>query len=570
MPDHVLPINFRFSLVLESSAPDALQEVARLYWEHDGVDADTNDIVWTRKTRDIDFKRWAGTAHIAAAAGGEAVSESFVCTTCNQALSLSSRQVLSDAQRGRDVRCRACDGRVNERARTVLDPKTHTKRQRRVDEEQREATVRAIREKAASEHRLLEEKLEGKRRVAIEETYPPVTDDDGGCLAEDASIAARIGALAIIHIAGTDEGLIGPVRYNDALIAPSSELAHDLFVAAWRSALLVIHPTSPSDAFVWKEREPDTLDGRIYIDRIRFAAPGKGPLARRLKSYTDCLRDYLDLESMWSIQRRELRELSRTLVAEETIRYFRHTLADHGFPDPAQHHLEALRSHARRGASYFSLGQLYRMAWSSGRDAASAYERIRGMNREKAAAHAVNRFAEWISRAIDAPDRLGEHFREAFGFPLSAATDVVFRIIFGVNPMRALPTDIDAMLEGSPDEELRLACDQSIPDRTVVLDWLRTDPSWSPEGFRVAIERVSKASLKACAPCCAHERAPITAHHAGGVYDRIVARVGDQDAVLVTAEATSIGNQSDYHGRAGDLALALIARQLGWRPNHDL
>lgn len=561
-----LPADFDFSLALEPGAPDLLQEVARLYWEYDGLDVHTNEVVWTRKVSEIDFKWWSGTAHYAAAAGGVAVSESFACATCSQPLSLSSRQTLNDARRGVDVECRACNGLVDERALSVLAPKAQAKRQRRAEEEQREVSVRAVQQEEASARRLLEQNLDAERRAAIEEKYPPATEDDGGYSLEHASIRARVAALAIIHTSGADDGLIHPVRYDDASIAPSSELARDLLVAAWHSDLLIIHPTSPSEAFVWMEDEPTVLGDGIYTDRIRFAAPGEGPLARRLADHTGYLRGSLSLDSMWSTQRRELREIARTLVAEETIRYFRHTLADHGFPDPAEHHLEALRSHAQRGSEYFSLGQLYRMAWSSGRDAASAYERIKGLNRDKAATHAVNKFAQWIQRAIDSPDDLGDHFREAFDVPLGAATDVVFRIMFGLDPMRALPADVDAAVEGSPDEELRRVCDQSIPDRTVVLEWLRTDPGWNSDGFRSAIERVSGVHLDACAPGCAHERAPMIAHHAGRVFDRIVARVGDRDAAIVTAEATSIGNQSDYRGRAGDLALTLIARQLGWRP----
>lgn len=419
-----LPADFDFSLALEPSAPDSLQEVALLYWEYDGLDVHTNDILWTRKVSELEFKQWSGTAHYAAAAGGVAVSESFTCATCSQPLSLSSRQTLSDARRGVDVECRACNGLVDERALSVLDPKSQAKRQRRAEEERRDASARAIQHEEASARRLLEQNLEAERRAAIEEKYPANTEDDGGYSLEHASIPARIGALAIIHTAGTDGGLIHPVRYDDASIAPSSDLARDLLVAAWHSDLLIIHPTSPPDAFVWKEQELTTLGDGIYTDRVRFAAPGEGPLARRLAGYTGYLRDFVSLDSMWSTQRRELHQLARTLVAEETIRYFRHTLADHGFPDPAEHHLEALRSHAQRGADHFSLGQLYRMAWSSGRDASSAYERIRGLNREKAATHAVNKFAQWIQRAIDEPDDLGDHFREAFDVPLTAATDV--------------------------------------------------------------------------------------------------------------------------------------------------
>lgn len=272
-----LPADFDFSLALEPSAPDLLQEVARLYWEYDGLDVHTNEILWTRKASEIDFKQWSGTAHYAAAAGGVAVSESFACATCGRPLSLSSRQTLSDARRGVDVECRACNGLVDERALSVLDPKAQAKRQRRAEEEQREASARAIQHEEASARRLLDQNLDAERRAAIEEKYPPATEDDGGYSLEHASIAAHVAALAIIHVAGTDEGLIHPVRYDDASIAPSLELARDLLVAAWHSDLLIIHPTSPSDAFVWTEQDPTTLGDGIYTDASDSRPRGRDP-----------------------------------------------------------------------------------------------------------------------------------------------------------------------------------------------------------------------------------------------------------------------------------------------------
>ncbi len=377
-------------------------------------------------------------------------------------------------------------------------------------------------------------------------------------------MTARIGALAVIQAVSDSSGIIRVGSYDEADIAPTVDQSVELLAAAWRANLLLIHPSSPSKAFVWSDDDPTVLGSSIYTERTNFMAPGDGPLGRRLEQFAGYVRRYLELDSLWSTHRRELRDLARTLVADEAIRYFRYLLADHGFPDPADHHLETLRSHAERGARRFSLGQLYRMAWTSTRNVTSAYEKHRGMSKEKATAHGVNSFVGWVQRGLDAPESLGDHFGEAFELPLTAATDVVFRVVLDLSPMRALPEDIDAALKGSPDEELRRECDDRIPERRELIEWLRTNEEWSPDAFRSGLERVSGSQFDLCGPGCAHERAATVAYEASRVFDRIVSRVGDRDAAIVTAEATSIGNRSQYRGRSGDLVLSYVARRLGW------
>jgi len=188
------------------------------------------------------------------------------------------------------------------------------------------------------------------------------------------------------------------------------------------------------------------------------------------------------------------------------------------------------------------------------------------MNKDKAATHGVNSFVQWVQRALDVPHELGDHFREDFALPLTAATDVVFRVVLEINPMQAVPDDIKVALEGSPDEELRQACDKRIPDRRGLIDWLRTDEGWSPDELRAVIERLSGTDWTLCGPGCAHERAAMVAYHASRVFDRIASLVGDRNAAIVTAEATSIGNDNPFRSRSGDLVLELVARDLGWTP----
>lgn len=142
----------------------------------------------------------------------------------------------------------------------------------------------------------------------------------------------------------------------------------------------------------------------------------------------------------------------------------------------------------------------------------------------------------------------------------------MFGIVFGLNPMTATPADVAERAAGSTDRELRKACDARIPDHSTVMEWLRTSESWEPAEFRKALSRAVDEEDELCGPRCAHPNAPMVAYEAGRVYDRIVSRVGERDAVIVTAEALSIGNESPYEGRAGDLVLATLARELGWEP----
>lgn len=563
MPDHALPADFEFQFTPAPEAPAELQELARLYWELDGIDPYTGAVVWTRKTIEIDFKPWAGTVHYAAAAGGVASSPTFECASCGQPLTLSSRQTLADARRGLSPECRECNGTVNERAAAVLDPAEVLKRERKAE---KDARTKAAEEAARDREALRAQDaaaLEEARRRAIVERYLAETDDPEYDVVQ-ASVSERVAALAVIQASGSSSGIVHIGNYAEASIGPNVARSLALLEQAWRAGLLVLHPSSPSPAFVWQDENPAALGMAIYTERVHFTAPGEGQIGPRLEAFAAQLRSYLELDSLWSTQRLELRDLARMLVAEEAIRYFRSQLTEHGFPDPAEHHLETLRSHAERGSHHFSLGQLYRMAWTSARNAASAYERNRGMSKEKAAAHGVNSFVQWVQRGLDAPDDLGDHFREDFDLPLSAATDVVFRLVLGLNPMRALPEDIDAALEGSPDEELRRMCNDRVPDRAEVIEWLRTDEDWTAEDFRAALEQIGGAEFDLCGPGCAHERAAMVAYQASRMFDRILSRIGARDAAIVTAEAMSIGNESDYRGRSGDLVLAHAAGGLGW------
>lgn len=550
MTSSVDPPSIDLQVVLNASAPTALQSLGTEYWSLNGIDPDSGDPIWTFRTTDLDFKEWSGTAHYAAAAAVTATAPTYRCGTCGKLLTLTSRQALTDAVRGNNVDCRSCNPTVDDRAAKILDPKALDKRAQRV------AKAEADRQAAQ-----VLRGLESSRKDAIAEQYK-VSDESAEYLIDKASLLAKVGALSVLHAVGDQDGLIYPVDNGDNTIGPNYSFSHDLFLAAWHSDLLQIHPSSPIDAFTWDEGAQ--LGNSIYANRVRFYLPGTGTLQKRLEEFADHLRARIALATMWSTQRDDLAALAQRTIAEEAARYFVYMLQEHNLPDLTEKHEEALRTTTVRGASVFALGHLYRMAWSSARDASSAYQRNSGMSKENAITYGLKQLERWVQRATDDPNLLNEPFNEnKKDLPLSAITGVVFRTVMTLDPMTANATDIAEALRGSPDAELLRACDELIPERHELIEWIRTSTDkWDGAAFRRTVARLEDWEPDLCAPHCAHERVGRVAEESGRLFDRIVARVGENEAAISTAEATGVANALRDGVRTGDALLAEIVRVL--------
>lgn len=539
------------SLELNPAAPAALQEVGLAYWELVGLDPETGDPVWARRTSDLNHGAWSGTPGYAAAAAVTVTAVGHVCAACGGPLTLSSRQAITDARRGMGVKCRACNATVDRQAVRILTPES-------VERRARQAAAAEARERAARCAR----ELEQGRREAIAARYP-VETADAATLIDAAPLLAKVGALAVLHGVGDKGGLVYPVDFESATVGPNQSLSRDLFLAAWRAGLLQIHPSSPSDAFTWESET--TVGDEVYVDRARFFCPGDGELKQRLEDFAGYLRTRLSLENIAPGERADLVHLAKRIITEEGGRYFTYKLREHRLPDLADTHEEALRTAASRGASLFAIGHLYRMAWSSARDASSAHQRHAGMSREKAVVHGLNQFERWVQRACDDPGTLGGPYREEKeSLPLSAVTGVVFRTILGLDPMSATPAEIVEILGCSPDVELHCTCSADIPERHELMEWIRTSSGeWGGEDFRQALAILEGFEPDTCAPHCAHEGVGVVAGDCGRIYDRIVSRVGEMGAAIVTAEATVIANRlQDGRARTGDALLAEVVRLL--------
>ncbi|KXX59432.1 hypothetical protein [Rhodococcus sp. LB1] len=550
MANALRPSDIDLRIEINSSAPAELQEIGISYWEIVGLDSETGEPVWATKVRELDVTAWANAAHFAAAAAVTATVPDHSCSSCGGKLTLTSRKALTDTLQGRNVDCRACNTTVEQRVARILNPKSLEERARRLTERQAQETAAAA-----------ERELEQSRRDAIAARYPIGTDDSAQRI-DDAPLLARIGALAVLHAVGHRAGLIYPVEFANETIGPNESLSKELFIAAWHAHLLQIHPTSPTDSFIWDDDH--TLGDGIYVRRTRFFTPGDGTLEHRLETFASHLRADLELPTMWSTDRTELADLVHRVIAEEAGRYLVYQLCEHNLPDLTATHEEALRTVTHRGASHFPIGHLYRMAWSSARDASSAYQRHAGMSKENAITHGLKQFERWIQRASENPESLNAPFREdTTNLPLTAVTSVVFRTILGLDPMSADPAQIDDLLAAAPDAEVRAMCDHQIPEHTELMEWIRTSADhWEDDEFRRIVAVLENSSADPCAPGCAHEHLARVATASGQLYDRIVSRVGDTDAAIVTAEATALANATQNQVRTGDAILADIVRML--------
>ncbi|UZF48415.1 hypothetical protein [Rhodococcus rhodochrous] len=537
-------------IVLNDAAPPELREVGKAYWTLVGIDAETGEPRWEHQVSDLPYGTWSGSAHYVAAAAATVTLPDYVCAACAGDLILTSRQALADALAGKSVRCRTCQPRIDEHAARILDPRSlDTRAQRATKALEQRATQQAERDR------------EDARRAVIAERYP-VEPEDQDQLIASAPLLAKLGALAVLHAVGDKKGLIYPIDTDDQRIAPTATLGAELFRAAWHHGLLKIHPSSPTTAFLWND--DTTLSGSLYPGLAKFFMPGDGPVDTRLASFADRLRAGLDVTAMWSTERAELASLAQRLIAEEAGRYFAFKLREHRLPDLTETHEEALRTATKRGAGLFPLGHLYRMAWTSARDASSAYQRHTGMPKEKSITHGLNQFEGRIQAASEDPGALPEPFGEdKHAVALSAITRIVFHTLLGLDPMRAGPAEIADALTGSPESELLRQCDESIPDRTELMAWLRTSTDqWDGSEFRMILGVLDQWTPHLCAPGCAHAHIGSIAGECARIYDRIVSRVDETDAAILTAEATAIANVVHEGVRSGDAVLTAVVETL--------
>lgn len=560
------PLREGFDLIVDrnADAPIEIQDLAEAYWSIDQID-EGFAVDWTIKTSELDYKKWASSAHVVAALGAVAYISNRECWRCKGRLTLTSRQGLADAMRGSYASCRSCAGNLDQQADRILDPSTAAAREVRAAKQAARAEQQRLALAEENARKTERESLRQRRVAAIAAAYAIDTATDATPPLAKAALFAKIGALATLHEAPSSGGLILDFHYGTESFAADPDLGRELFLAALRERFFEVHPSSSPDAFEWSADSGDTLTGSFYPDRAFMYVPGVGRFEDRLRLTAEALRGHLAVEKLNDEERSELQALAGRVVAAEAIRYFRFFLIQHDLADPLDLHRERLWTAARKGAMHHALGHLYRMAWSSTRDGASAYKRHCGMTRDRATTHAVSKFEQWIQRALDQPEVLNEPFREQHDLPLAEVSKIVFRTILALEPMNASPAEVADRLSLANRREDQDSCLLELPSRDVILEWLETDSTWSPADFGEALGHSAARRRSPCSAECAQHRAGYVAGRASELLDRFKTQLSERDAAIAVAKSLGLANASQSTGLSGDVLLHEVASAIGWQ-----
>jgi len=550
------PLTFRENEL----APADVHGIARDYWSIDGTDPESGLPLWTHLTTSLDFRGWIGESHILAAAGATVAATGFVCCGCGNELTLGSRKAFLDALNGEDVECRACRQYFEERVSMTLDPGAQQKKARLADQA---IQARAAQESRAAEKQALGDHLRAAdkmRRVHVQEAFR-IAAEDIAPLISAGGLEALLAVLGIARSVPAREGVLDEISTADESLTPDKDWDIELLQQVFSSGLVRVHPTSPTSAFVWKDGDVEPT-GRYYLQVVKMYAAGSDDnLTVRLDELLAAIMVRLDPETLLAVERTELVSIAERLLIGELARWVDHEYAKIGLGETGPEHRQTLLSVARRGVNTFTLGQLYKMVWTSARDGNSAYTTHKGMPKSKAITAGLNKIDYHMRAAIEDPNRLLKPFTEQAALPLTPLTKSLFLDVLGVNPMTSAINEVRDSLDAlSP--ALIVQCSESIPERHELIEWMRTS-QWASDEFYEELARLEDWDPALCAVGCSHDGVGGVAAAAGAMYDTVVSRVGEQAAAHVVAAATALANGRNGVSRPGDMLLTQLLFQLG-------
>lgn len=333
--------------------------------------------------------------------------------------------------------CGRCDSRFVLEVRRITDPDNAEAR----SAQRRRSTERRAAAQAEAEHRqkadLAARELDERRREAIRLAHPirffdPRQQDWDQFRFR---FGEEVGLLTLLDYAPSMTPLPPPDTW-DQVLCPSASMGHDLVATSYRLGLLRIHPdATPTNAFVWADDEPERLTDQFYPSRVHWYAwwgSSMGTAAettqRRLRARTAAW-----LRTEQGV--RDVCDLSKELIAAETVRYLLDQLDLHNLPEVPGNHASRLWESASRLAERRSLGECYSIAWRAARNAASVSKQRPYAPAANMTTHAVNWFESTASGAatdlsLDLPV-----YREDTRAPLSALTRTLFLQVLDRDPM---------------------------------------------------------------------------------------------------------------------------------------
>jgi hypothetical protein len=477
---------------------------------------------WSSTVSRVAAGAWGSDTAAAAGAGGVATVRDRICVQCQGPLTLTSRAAFDRAQEGQPVKCRNCTAQYNDRVNRILSPETQLRKEARAIEEQE-------REAAQDEH----QRVGIMRKAAIHAKYSASRGDDSPST-YDADTQTRLVTLAIIrrHMAG---GVSIALDDVGEVFAPESMAG--LFYETV-GQLLVIHPSTPPNAFTWMSEigpDADTFGGRLYPSRLHLYADGDESAIETAQALEEDLEGCLENEMLTSREQEELLLLARDLVAGEGIRYLEYQLSRYNLPAVPERHRVRLTAVFRRAADNYPLDVIYFWAWGAASAATNYFQAYR-TSRDNAATHALNRMEKRIADAIEDPAVHVESYGLIPDLPLTSLTQTLFYDVLGRTTTGASITNLRSTMAQAVDVRLRSLCLVELPEpRTTSMAQERLIDITKDRGGRalvVALQKMLEHPLTICARSCSHDQA-------NALLSRVTEKWSDLDE-LIGADRASI------------------------------
>lgn len=328
-----------------------IAELCRLYWALDPA----GEYQYTVKELTERFALASGQVNQLVRSNSRATTVDRRCPRCEKGYLIQSRTELTQSHRWPERTCKEC-----------------------------EAELTAVRERKTKE-------LEASRRSSVIATFSIV--DGNPISVEDLDLRSAMTLGALIRDGEPYEGgIIAPLIAHSQPLAPMFDLEIELLSSIFQKGYILIHPSSPIDAFEWNG---DTPTNQFYINRAAYYLSGAGHTSERVTRFDSDLESVLPYDSWPAVWTDQFISLWREIAVAECESYLVFCLEQHklDFTPGA-----GTRAAIEKGLGWFTISQLFTFIWRAARDASSYHIRER-VSKQQAANSAVTRLRSNIERA---------------------------------------------------------------------------------------------------------------------------------------------------------------------------
>lgn len=349
------------SLKLTFLTEDAeLRELIAAYWD---VDPASQKFSFTAQEIAATYSTTPSQLHKLVASHCQAASVSRLCERCKAPYVYMNRtEFIAHRNSKYAFRCKACLSAAT-RAHQAQTP-------RRSQEAQ--------------------EAQERERRDVLWRSYSLARHGPVHC--EDMDLQEAIYALSLFRAGASEDFkyILPLAQLNTRRLTPSHQFDVEVVRSLWRKGVILPHPGSSLDGFVWTDEGPS----QIYLDRVHWGWPSAEP--------SPSLRDvYNSLETRIAHgATKEEWEAARGIAMHvallECFEYLAISLSKHNLPfEPGEKTRDTFLHVLRR----FSIGQAFSFIWRSAKDAAAfrAREPVSRQHAANTVVGAVQRLAERAS-----------------------------------------------------------------------------------------------------------------------------------------------------------------------------